>query len=285
MVYLKNPKKVIFDNKNYIIVTMTFKGSKVPVIFDDIYYEKLKALNKSWKINDYGFVVSKHKKPDNDNDTDKEQDIEISLHEVIMAFYNKENGLSKKNNNIIHINKLGIDNRKENLLYDTLDKETGKNSKKKKRIIEFREEVGIKPNDIPSFMWYLKPNGTHDERFIIEIGDIHWKTTSCSKLSLRYKLEEGKKYLRELKEAKPEIFLENSMNGEFNLKGKKLLKSFFDISSDAGFNNLKKLSTDNLTNYYLKQKLKGLTTFEKDILKNNTFYGIKRSRKVYNNIQ
>ena len=129
MVYFKNPKKVIFDDKNYIIVTMTFKGSKVPVIFDDIYYEKLRLLNKSWKINDSGFVVSKHK------DKDKEQDIEISLHEVIMAFYNKENGLTKKNNNINHINKLGIDNRKENLIYDTLDKETGKNSKKKKRII------------------------------------------------------------------------------------------------------------------------------------------------------
>ena len=279
MVYFKNPKKVIFDDKNYIIVTMTYKGSKVPVIFDDIYYEKLKLLNKSWKINDAGFVVSKHK------DIDKEQYIEISLHEVIMAFYNKENGLSKKNNNIIHINKLGIDNRIENLIYDTLDKETGKNSKKKNRIIEFSEEVGIKPNDIPSFMWYLKPNDTHDERFIIEIGDINWKTTSCSKLSLRYKLEEGKKYLRELKEAKPEIFLENSMNGEFNVKGKKLLKSFFDISQKAGFKNLKKLSTDNLTDHYLKQKLKGLTTFEKDILKNNSFYGIKRSRKIYNNIE
>ena len=275
MVYFKNPKKIIFDDKNYIIVTMTYKGSKVPVIFDDIYYEKLKLLNKSWKINDAGFVVSKHK------DIDKEQDIEISLHEVIMAFYNKDNGLSKKKNNIIHINKLGIDNRKENLMYDTLDKETGKNSKKKKRIIEFSDDVGIKPDEIPSFMWYLKPNDTHDERFNIEIGDIKWKTTSSSKLSLRYKFEEGKKYLRELKEARPEIFLENSMNGEFNLEGKKLLKSFFEISKKAGFNNLKNLSTDNLTDRYLKEKLKGLTVFEKEILKNNTFYGIKRSRKIY----
>ena len=119
MVYLKDYNKIIFDNKNYIIVTMTFKGSKVPVIFDDIYYEKIRLLNKSWKINDSGFVVSKHKNNDHD--------IEISLHEVIMAFYNKENGLSKKKNNIIHINKLGIDNRKENLMYDTLDKVTGKN--------------------------------------------------------------------------------------------------------------------------------------------------------------
>jgi hypothetical protein len=130
-------------------------------------------------------------------------------------------------------------------------------------------------------MWYLKPNDTHDERFNIEIGDIKWKTTSSSKLSLRYKFEEGKKYLRELKEARPEIFLENSMNGEFNLEGKKLLKSFFEISKKAGFNNLKNLSTDNLTDRYLKEKLKGLTVFEKEILKNNTFYGIKRSRKIY----
>jgi hypothetical protein len=129
MVNLKKYNKINFNNKNYIIILMTFKGSKVPVIFDDEYYDRLLLLNKSWKINDYGFIVSKHKSND--------QDIEISLHEVIMAFYNKDNGLSKKKNNIIHINKLGIDNRKENLMYDTLDKETGKNSKKKKCIIEF----------------------------------------------------------------------------------------------------------------------------------------------------
>jgi hypothetical protein len=276
MVYLNNHKKVKIDDKNYIVVSLTFKGSKVPVVFDDKYYEKVKSLNKSWKINDSGFVVSAH--------MINNQEIEISLHEVIMALYNKENGLSKKNNNIVHLNKLGIDNRKDNLIYDTLDKETGKNLKKKKRIIEFPEESGINADDIPSFMWYLKPNDTHDERFIIEIGDIKWKTTSSSKLSLKYKLEEGKKYLRELKEAKPEIFEENSMNGEFNLEGKKLLKSFFNISKEAGFKNLRKLTTDNLTDFYLKENLKGLSAFEKEILKSSTFYGVKRSKELYNKL-
>ncbi len=133
-------------------------------------------------------------------------------------------------------------------------------------------------------MWYLKPNGTHDERFIIEIGDVKWKTTSSSKLSLRYKLEEGKKYLRELKEAKPEIFDENSMNGEFNSEGKKLLKSFFSISKEAGFKNLRKVTTDNLTDSYLKENLKGLSPFEREILKSSSFYGVKRSKELYNKL-
>ena len=276
MVYLNNAKKVQIDDKKYVTISFNFKGNKVPVILDEKFYEKVKSLNKSWKINDSGFVVSTHMIDD--------QEIEISLHEVVMALHNKENGLKKKNNNILHLNKLGVDNRKENLIYDTLDKETGKNLKKKKRIIEFPKESGINADDIPSFMWYLKPNDSHDERFIIEIGDIKWKTTSSSKLSLRYKLEEGKKFLRELKEAKPEIFEETSMNGEFNLEGKKLLKSFFTIAKESGFKNIRKLTTDNLTDYYLKENLKGLTAFEKEILKTSTFYGLKRSKELYNRL-
>ncbi len=276
MVKFNNFKKIVYQNNSFVIIPFTFKNKKVPVILDDIYFEQIKKLDKSWKINDSGFVVSTH--------TINNQDIEINLHEVVMAFYNKQHNLQKQNHNIIHLNKLGIDNRKENLLYDTRDKETGKNLKKKKRIIEFTKESGINADNIPSFMWYLKPNDTHDERFIIEIGDIKWKTTSSSKLSLKYKLEEGKKFLRELKEARPEIFDEYSMNGEFNLEGKKLLKSFFEISKESGFTNLRKITTDNLTNIYLKENLKGLNSFEKELLKNSTFYGQKRSKQLYNQL-
>jgi hypothetical protein len=272
MVYLNNYKKV----ENYYTVPITYRGKKVPIIIDEKYFEKVKKLDKSWKINDAGFVVSTH----NVNG----DDIEINMHEVIMAFYNKENNIANKNKNIIHLNKLGVDNRKENLIYDTLDKDTGKNLKKKKRIIEFTKESGIKADDIPSFMWYLNPNDTHDERFNIEIKDVKWKTTSSSKLSLKYKLEEGKKFLRELKEARPEIFEDNSMNGEFNIEGKRLLKSFFDIAKEAGYSDLRKITTDNLTNHYLKENLKGLNSFEKELLQNSTFYGQKRSRQLYNQI-
>ena len=276
MVNFNNYKKITHEQKTYVIIQMKFKNNKVPVIIDDEHYEKVHKLNKSWKINDNGFVVSTHRVG--------EEDVEINLHEVIMAFYNKSNNIDNKQKNIIHLNKLGIDNRKENLLYDTKDKETGKNLKKKKRIIEFPKESGINADNIPSFMWYMSPNDSHDERFIIEIGDNKWKTTSSSKLSLKYKLEEGKKYLRELKDTRPEIFEDNSMNGEFNIEGKKLLKSFYSISREAGFKNLRKITTDNLTNFYLKENTKGLTNFEKELLQNSTFYGQKRSKQLYNQL-
>lgn len=276
MVYLNNFKKIVHNDKNYVLVPLSFKGNNIPIILDSNYFDIIKKLDKSWSINDSGFVVSKHI-------VDGEE-IDINMHELVMALYNKENGLEKKSKNIVHLNKLGIDNRKENLIYDTINKETGKNLKKKKRIIEFSKKCGIKADDIPSFMWYLKPNDTHDERFIIEIGDIKWKTTSSSKLSLRYKLEEGKKFLRELKEAKPQVFEENSMNGEFNLEGKRLLRTFFEITQEGGFQNLKNITTDNLTNKYLKENLKGLNSFEKELLLNSSFYGQKRSKQLYNEL-
>jgi hypothetical protein len=276
MVHLNNYKKITFENKNYVIVPINFKDKRVPIILDEKYFEKIRKLEKTWKVNDAGFITSTHRI--------NNQDIEINMHEVVMALHNKENSLDNKKKHILHLNKLGLDNRIENLIYDTRDKETGKNLKKKKRIIEFTPESGINADDIPSFMWYLKPNDTHDERFNIEIGDVKWKTTSSSKLSLKYKLEEGKKFLRELKDAKPEIFEDNSMNGEFNVEGKRLLKSFFDLSKEAGFKNLRKITTDNLTDHYLKENLKGLNQFEKDILKSSSFYGQKRSKQLYNNI-
>jgi hypothetical protein len=273
MVYLNNYKKITHNDTSFYTVPINYKNTTVPIIIDTKYFEKIRKLDKSWKINDSGFVVSNHM-VNGQNHT-------ISMHELIMAMYNKENNIMNMNRNIIHMNRLGVDNRKENLAYDTFDKETGKNLKKKKRIIEFTKESGICADKIPSFMWYMKPNDTHDERFIIDIGDIKWKTTSSSKLSLKYKLEEGKKFLRELKDERPEIFEENSMNGEFNAEGKRLLKSFFDIAKEAGFKNLRKITTDNITDTYLKENLKGLNAFEKDLLKNNTFYGQKRSKQSY----
>lgn len=258
-----NYKKIVFNDNSYIILQINHKNKKIPVILDEIYFDTINKLNKTWKINDVGFVVSTH--------VIDNQEIEINMHDIIMRLYNKRNKLKDINKNILHINRLGFDNRKENLMYDTINKEIGKNLRKKKRIIDL-EDRGIDVDNIPSFMWYMKPNDTHDERFFINISDIQWKTTSSSKLSLKYKLEEGKKFLRELKELRPEIFEENSMNGELNSDGKKLLQSFFDISKQAGFKNLKTITTDNITDKYLKQNLRGLSAYEKKLLNDITFY-------------
>jgi hypothetical protein len=264
MGYLTNYIKITNNDKNYIVANLRFKKNNVPIILDEKYYEHIKSLNKKWKLTENGYITSSHKFDENI--------VEINLHELVMSLYNKENSLTKKDNNIIHINKIGIDNRIENLIYDTPDKKFSKNFKKKERIIEFPKESGIIPNNIPSFMWYLKPHDTHGERFSINIGDIHWKTKSSKNLSLKYKLEEGKKYLRELKQFNPSIFENKSMNGEFNIKGKELLDSFYIIIKEAGYNNLKYISTNNLTDKYLKENLKGLTNYEIELLNNNTFF-------------
>ena len=45
---------------------------------------------------------------------------------------------------------------------------------------------------LPSFVWYLKPDSSHGERFQIDLGNIKWKSTSSDNLSINYKLEETK---------------------------------------------------------------------------------------------
>ncbi len=261
MVYIEKSKDIINNNKKYTVFELSYKNNKVPIIVDKKYYSYLKNLNKSWYINENGFVITTHK-------IDDDNSIDINLHEIIMALHIQENKLEKKDYPILHINRIGIDNRIENLIYDMPDKNLTKNTKKKKRIIELPKESGIKPSEIPTYIWYLKPSDSHGERFIIKIGENSWKTTSSNKYSLRYKLEEAKKYLRDLKDNDPLLFEENCMNGEFNKEGKHQLKIFYSIIDKAKYNNINKIYTDNLTDYYLKENLNGLSKIEKDMIRN-----------------
>jgi hypothetical protein len=59
-------------------------------------------------------------------------------------------------------------------------------------------------------------------------GDLKWKTTSCDKLSLKYKLEEAKKFLRQYKQRNPEEFMKNSMNSDLNANGIQCKKNSAD---------------------------------------------------------
>jgi hypothetical protein len=256
--------KVIDGEKAYMIINLEYKQIDVPIIIDYNDYKIINSINKTWSINESGMVSCYH--------TTNDVTSEVYLHEIIMSLKLKDENKEKQQRSILHINKLGIDNRRENLIYDIVNKQTNKNTKKKKRIIELPEESGINPDEIPTYVWYMKPNDSHGERFLVDIGDVQWKTTSSKKLSLRYKLEEAKKYLRELKDERPELFQEYSMNGEFTKDGKELLKSFYIIIKKAGYKHLKKVSTDNLTNTYLKEH-GSLTKQEKKLLNSNKLLG------------
>jgi len=249
---------VDLDNNRYVVCRFPYKNTNVPVILDYAIFEQIKKLGKSWHITDNGCIATIHKMIHNGD----EIATELYLHDIIM----KMNHMDKPNA-ILHINKLGIDNRIENLIYDTNDKNITKNIKKKKRVVELPYDSHIDPDCLPSYVWYNKEESTHGDRFVVDIGHIAWKSTSSKKLSLRYKLEETKKYLRNLKTTQPQIFLDHSMNGDLNLTGKKLLESFYEIANKANYTHLTKINNIENTDEYLSEDLFYLSNAEIQLLK------------------
>jgi hypothetical protein len=246
---------IYYKNNKYSVFEIKHNNIKYPVILNYQDYQYIKHLNKSWLINEFGNIYCNH--------TIEHKIKEIYLHDIIMNLKNKENNIKNLNKPIIHVNRLGLDLRRENLLYDIINKETNKNMVKKKRNIDL---PNIRSENIPTYIWYMKPDKTHGERFFIKIADVSWKTSSNKDLSLNYKLEEAKKFLRELKKDKPNLFDKYSMNGEFTKDGKIKLKEYFDIIEKAGINKFERLDKDNITDYYLKEDFSKLNNYEINLL-------------------
>jgi len=257
MVLLTDNIDITYNNKKYSIIKVPYKRYKVPILLNKDIYTTINGYNKNWTLNSAGYLYTTINNKS------------IYLHDIIykLTKLNKLNdkyNLSKKDNkyHILHINKIPLDYRIENLMEDRPNKNIKKNLQKKSRTIKLKN---INVDSIPSFIWYMKDDGVHGERFQIDLGDIKWKTTSSSELSLRYKLEEAKKYLRQYKIKNNVNFLENSMNSDLNTHGIKLKQEFYKILEknnmyyDYSFtNNTDKLLTEDLSN---------LTNIEKNLLK------------------
>lgn len=138
MPLIKNYKKVTYNDKLYSIFELEFKGKYYPVILDWNDFEFIQKLNKSWNITENGIYCSQIK----DN-----KRVDISLHEVILSIKSKETNTPILNKPILHINKLFLDNRRDNLIYDTHNKPINKNLIKKARIIKFSKYSGIKSQE------------------------------------------------------------------------------------------------------------------------------------------
>lgn len=253
--------KILNDNIEYAVCKLQYNNHVVPVVIDLDVFEIITKMNKMWHVNEKGMVVTNHKFFDDGINKIKE----IYLHDVVM----KLSYDSLENRPILHINKIGVDNRICNLMYDAPNKDILKNIKKKSRTITLPQHSGIDPETLPSYVWYLKEDNSHGERFVVDIGDTQWKSTSSKKVSLRYKLEETKKYLRFLKDDRSDLFDEYSMNGDLNNGGIDLVKSFVKIAQGAGFKNIQYLSDDKNTNKYIAEDLHGLT--EEEIILLNMF--------------
>lgn len=213
--------------KRYTVAYINQSGTKIPIVLDRDVYKVIRKLDKRWYINNKNHIYCLHSKDSNT--------YPVYLHEIVVKLSKNNDYDNMSNVPIIHINNIHFDNRIENLQFDTPDKDCAKNTKKKRRIIDLAHH-GINVDNLPTYLWYLKPDKSHGDRFIIEMPNIlTWRSTASKKVSLRYKLEEAKKYLRFMKSVNPEIFEACSMNGDLTCIGLKLYKEYQSMIAKAGF--------------------------------------------------
>lgn len=228
-------QKISFNRRDYAVIRRDYKGMVLPLVVDWGDYLRIDQLEKSWKCHKNGFVSCQHKYRGKIRD--------VFLHELVMVL-KKENvdGArdgedDEENRPILHINRIGLDNRRSNLVYRG-QQTASRNTKKKKRTIRLPPESGIDPDTIPTYIWYLKPHGTHGDRFVVEVGEVRWKTTASKSVSLDEKLDQAKQYLRNLYLTRPQLFDERSMNGDHSRLGRRLAEEFQEIVRMAGYDHI-----------------------------------------------
>ena len=181
-------KSVNYNNNDYVIGTIQFKSEDIKFIIDKDDYSKISE--RAWHFASGNYISSAYLCGDG-------KKRELYLHNLIMGM-DLFTGKGTKES-VDHINRNGLDNRKENLRIIS-QSEQNMNQSKKKRNITLPSDSGIKPEDIPKHIWYIKANGLHGDRFAVEFKteNICMKTTSSKKISLINKLEDAKKILNEL---------------------------------------------------------------------------------------
>jgi hypothetical protein len=228
-----NHKIVEYNDKEYIVAYALFKNKHILHVFDAD--DKEKVCFNSWCYqNDGGYLGRTFYTDDEDNNKKT-----LCLHNLVMNKLTFEG--KGQQHTVDHINRVGRDNRKENLRMATSQSAQNFNTKKRERKIELPEGCDITPDMIPRNVWYIHPNGKHGDGFCIEIkgvqtlneGRFTWKSTRSTKVSLKVKLQETKLKLEEIAKNNPELQeLSNLGNEE---KRNELINSFNAILEKSGY--------------------------------------------------
>jgi hypothetical protein len=186
---------VTYNEKEYCVAKIQHNGSDVQFAFDKEDFEKVEK--RAWHVSSGKYIGSTFY-------LDGGVKLELYLHNLVMnrmAF----NGKGPKES-VDHINRNGLDNRKENLRIVSQSQQNI-NQTKKKRTVILPETCGVKPDEIPKHIWYVRAQGQHGDRFAIEFKTegICWKTTSSKAVSLQQKLEQAKGKVAELYETYPHL--------------------------------------------------------------------------------
>ena len=245
---------VEYKNKKYL-VCKTRTRNKLFIV-DYIFINTIPYINWYYhNEHNEGYIYTQYKSKLYNNQ------ISLLLHNYVM---NKLtfNGRSQLQT-IDHINRIKTDNRLENQRFASPTEQNINQTKRQKRKIKLPKNCNIKLEDIPKCVIYKKTK--NEEFFYIKIrkfpniGFFRKDSSKSSKLSLKYKFEEIKKFLRQLKKKYPDDF--KKLNIEQTSEITKIIKSYNEIVKLSKFinNTLVKINKKN----YLKENLFGLTIIEK----------------------
>jgi hypothetical protein len=179
--------EVKHDNKEYVVGILVSNGEAVPFVFDAD--DKDKVYGRSWHVSSNNYIASAEI-----HDGNRKQ---LFLHNLVSNRLDFPGKGAKET--VDHINRIGFDNRKENLRIVTQSQQN-MNQTTRTRNITLPEGCEIVPEDIPRHIWYIKANGAHGNRFAIEFKTegLCWKTISSRKISLKEKLQQAKEKLQDL---------------------------------------------------------------------------------------
>ena len=201
-----------YNNKKYIVGILSSNGEPVAFVFDED--DKDKVAGRSWHVSSNNYIASAETVDGNRK--------QFFLHNLVSNRLDFPGKGARES--VDHINRMGFDNRKENLRIIS-QSEQNMNQTKRERNITLPEGCEINAEDIPRHIWYIKANGAHGDRFAIEFKseNICWKTTSSKKVSLIEKLGEAKAKLQELYLQYPHL---NPFSPEKLQKERELKESF-----------------------------------------------------------
>jgi hypothetical protein len=217
-----NHQDVIHDNKEYTVCYTPYVDKHILFVIDR--NDKDKVITKTWHKSSTDYLCT-HVKDDTRL---------LALHNFVMNKLTFEG--KGQHHTIDHINRIGRDNRKENLRLITASAQNA-NQCKIARKIELPSDCDIRPDDIPKHVYYVKAHGLHGDGFSVEIRGVHelnnglykWKTSRSKAASLKVKLQHAINKLQELQEKYPVLQNVIKINESDEQHRMDLTKGFNDI--------------------------------------------------------
>ena len=185
-------REISYGGRSFVLSTIQCGKRDIEFLVDYEDYDKV--TKHEWHV-----VTGKYIGTTVYDDTGKRR--EMYLHNLIL-----NRPLDKTITSVEHINRNGFDNRKENLRICTQSEQNIFTLGKRRNVI-LPEGCGVKVEEIPKHIWYVRAHGQHGDRFAIEFKTegLLWKSTSSKRVDLPEKLKDASEKLQELYQIYPHL--------------------------------------------------------------------------------